>query len=183
MIICVGIQTILKSGTGAYFVIISHIVTVKLVLKSASTGWEGLLWSSLSAYSRCMVPRCPRTATVWSRPCTLQRLYRVHWWLSLSIGANQQRKMFSKVARRIVAERWTPGTVHQLYTDTDDHKRPTRPVVANPIVVKMMWTVLCSSCDGVPLKWKKENGRTGSLKLSVDWYHFRPLLAVVGQYL
>jgi len=44
-----------------------------------------------------MVPRCPCTATVWSRPCT------VHWWLSLSIGANQQSKMYGKVAHRTVA--------------------------------------------------------------------------------
>jgi len=28
--------------------------------------------------------------------------------------------------------------------------------------------VLCSSRDGVPLKLKKENGRPGILKLSID---------------
>ena len=38
-------------------------------------------------------------------------------------------------------------------------------------------------CDGVPLKWKKEHGWPGSLKLFINWNHFRPLLAVVGQYI
>ena len=77
----------------------------------------------------------------------------------------------------------TRGTVLRLYADTDDRKRPTRPIKAYPIVVKTLRTVLCSSCDGVPLKLKKEHGRPGSLKLSMDWYHFRPLLAVDGQQL
>ena len=54
--------------------------------------------------------------------------------------------------------------------DTDDHKRPTQPVEADPIDVKTLWTVLCSSHDCVPLKWKKENGQPGSLKLSIHWY-------------
>ena len=70
-----------------------------------------------------------------------------------------------------------------LYADTDDRKRPTRPVDANSIVVKTLRIILCSSCDGVPLKLKKENGQPGILKLSIDWYHFRRLLPVVGQYL
>jgi len=33
------------------------------------------------------------------------------------------------------------------------------------------------------IKMKKEHGRPDNFKLSYDWYHFRPLLAVVGQYL
>ena len=65
-----------------------------------------------------------------------------------------------------------------LYTDTDDRKRPTRPVDANSIVVKTLRMVLCSSRDGVPLKLKKDNGRPGILN-----YQSQPLLAVVGQYL
>ena len=68
--------------------------------------------------------------------------------------------------------------------DTDDHILNIRPVEADSIVVKTLRTVLCSSRNGVLLKFiKKENGRLGSLELSIDWYHFRPLLAVVGQYL
>ena len=54
------------------------------------------------------------------------------------------------------------------YADTDDRNRPTRPVEADPTVVKALGTVLCSSRDGVPLKLKKENGRPDILKLSID---------------
>ena len=51
----------------------------------------------------------------------------------------------------------TPGTVQQLYGDTDDRKNSTRPVEADSTVVKTLGTVLCSSRDGVPLKLKTEN--------------------------
>ena len=77
----------------------------------------------------------------------------------------------------------TPGTVQQLDGDTNDRKNLTRPVEADSTVAKTLGTVLCSSRDGVPLKLKKENGRPGSFKLPIDWYHFRPLLAADGQYL
>ena len=76
--------------------------------------------------------------------------------------------MYSKVARRTVAVRGHRGTEQRLYGDTDDHKRPTRPVEADSIVVKTLGTVLCSSRDGVPLKLKKENDRPGILKISID---------------
>ena len=123
----------------------------------------------VSPYSYCMVPSL---------------YYKdVHWWLSPLIGANQQRKMNSKVARRTVAVRGNRGTVQQLDGDTDDFNRPNRPVQADSKVVKTLWTVLCSSHDGVPFKLKKENGRPGSFKLLIDWYHFWPLLAANGQYL
>ena len=91
--------------------------------------------------------------------------------------------MYGKVTRRTVAVRGHRGTVQQLDGDTDDRKNHTRPVEADSTVVKTLWTVLCSSRDGVPLKFKKENGRPGSFKLPIDWYHFRPLLAADGQYL
>ena len=91
--------------------------------------------------------------------------------------------MYGKVARRTVAVRGHRGTVQQLYGDTDDRKNRTRPVEADSTVVKTMGTVLCSSCDGIPLKLIKENGRPGSFKLPIDWYHFRPLLDAHGQYL
>ena len=63
--------------------------------------------------------------------------------------------MYGKVARRTVAVRGHQGTVQQLYGDTDDRKNRTRPVEADPTVVKTLGTVLCSSHDGVPLKLKK----------------------------
>ena len=63
--------------------------------------------------------------------------------------------------------------------DTDDRKRPTRPVEADSIVVKTLRTVLYSFRDGVSLKLKKKNGRPDSLKISIDWYHFQPLSPVV----
>ena len=90
--------------------------------------------------------------------------------------------MYGKVARRTVAVRGHHGTVQPLYGDTDDCKNRTRSVEADSTVVKTLGTVLCSSRDGVPLKLKKENGRPGSFKLPIDWYHFRPLLAADGQY-
>ena len=76
--------------------------------------------------------------------------------------------MHGKVARRTVAVRGDRGTVQQLYGDTYDRKNKTRPVEADPIVVKTLGTVLCSSPDGVPLKLKKEHGRPGSFKIPID---------------
>jgi len=66
--------------------------------------------------------------------------------------------MYGKVARHTVAVLGNRGTVQQLDRDTDDCNRPTRPVEADSKVVKTLWTVLCSSRDGVTLKLKKENG-------------------------
>ena len=92
--------------------------------------------------------------------------------------------MYSVQGRdRTVAVQGHRGTVQQLYGDTDDRKNKSRPVEADPTVVKTLGTVLCSSRDGVPLKLKKENGQPGSFKIPIDWYHFRPLLAADGQYL
>jgi hypothetical protein len=91
--------------------------------------------------------------------------------------------MYSKVARRTVAVRGHRGTVQQLYGDTDNRKNRTRPVEADSTVVKTLGTVLCSSRDGVPIKLKKKNGRPGSFKIPIDWYHFRPLIPADGQYL
>ena len=54
---------------------------------------------------------------------------------------------------RTVAVRGHRGTVQRLDGDTDYCKNLTRPVEADSIVVKTLWTVvLGSSCDGVPLK-------------------------------
>ena len=145
----------------------SHIVTVQLLYGPTS-----------SPYSYCTVHRCHRTATIRSHPCTVQWLYGDD--VGPSTGANQQRKMYGKGACHTVAVRWTCGTVLRLYSNTDDRILTIPPVEAGQIVVKTLRTVLCSYHDGVPLKWKKE---PGSLKISIDWYHFRPLLAVVGQYL
>ena len=81
-------------------------------------------------------------------------------------GANQQKKMYGKVARRTVTVQGNRGAILQLDRDTDDCNRPTRPVEADSKVVMTLGTVLCSS--RVPLKLKKENGRPGSLKLSIN---------------
>ena len=72
--------------------------------------------------------------------------------MSPSIGANKQRKMYGKVPRHKVAVRGHSGTVRWLDGDTDDRKKLTRPVEADTIVVKTLWTVLGSSCYGVPLQ-------------------------------
>jgi len=143
----------------------SHIATLQIQNGLAS-----------SPYSYCTVQRCHRTATVRSHPCTVQWLYGEN--MGPSIGAIQQREMYGKGAHRTVAVRWTRGTVLRLNANKDDRILPIRPVEADPFVVKTLRTVLCSSHDGVPLKWKKENGRPGSLKIYIDWDHFRPLLAV-----
>ena len=76
--------------------------------------------------------------------------------------------MYGKVARRTVAVRGHRVTVQQLYGDTDDRKNKSRPVEADPTVVKTLGTVLCSFRDGVPLKLKKEKGRPGSFKIPID---------------
>ena len=60
--------------------------------------------------------------------------------------------MYGKVACRTEAVRGHRGTVRRLDRDTDDSKKLTRPVEADSIVVKTLWTVLGSSHDGVPLK-------------------------------
>ena len=44
--------------------------------------------------------------------------------------------MYGKVARHTVAVQGHRGTVQQLYADTDDRKNHTRPVEADPTVVK-----------------------------------------------
>ena len=72
----------------------------------------------------------------------------------------------------IAIVRSCPCTEHWLYADS-----------RLSIVVKTMRTIVCSSHDGLPLKLKKENRQPDSLKLSIKWCQFRPLLAVVGQYL
>ena len=62
--------------------------------------------------------------------------------------------MYGKVAGHTLAIQGHRGTVRWLDGETDDRKRPTRHVKADSIVVKTLWTVLCSSRDGVPLKLK-----------------------------
>jgi hypothetical protein len=48
-------------------------------------------------------------------------------------------------------------------------------------IIKPLKMVLCSSCDGVPLKFKKKNGQASSLTECLAQY--RPLLKFAGQYL
>ena len=64
--------------------------------------------------------------------------------------------MYGKVACRTVAVRGHRGTVQQLDGDTDDRKNLTQPVEADSTVVKMLWTVLGSSRDVIPLKLKRK---------------------------
>ena len=52
----------------------------------------------------------------------------------------------------VVMTKLAPVPDFIIVCDTDDRKRPTRPVEADSIVVKTLGTVLCSSRDGVPLK-------------------------------
>jgi len=73
---------------------------------------------------------------------------------------------------------WRHGTVCQFDRDT---KYQIRPILPSWIVVKTLRTIFCASCDDVPVKIKQENGQPYSLKLSIDWCHFQPLLAVFGQ--
>jgi hypothetical protein len=40
--------------------------------------------------------------------------------------------------------------------------------------------VLCSSCDSVPLKFKKKNGQSSSLPARIIWAQYRPLLDFAG---
>ena len=91
--------------------------------------------------------------------------------------------MYGKAACCTVAKGGHRGTIQRLDGDTDDRKNLTRPVETDSTVVKTLWTVLCSSHNGIPLKLKKEKGQPASFKLPIDWYHFRPLLAADGQYL
>ncbi len=50
-------------------------------------------------------------------------------------------------------------------------------------IFKPLKMVFCSSCDGVPLKFKKKNGRASSLAAQIILAYYRPLLEVAGQYL
>ncbi len=43
--------------------------------------------------------------------------------------------------------------------------------------------VLYFSCDGVPLKFKKKNGRAYSLPAGIFWAQYLPLLEYAEQYL
>ena len=119
-----------------------------------------------------------RTVAVQGHCGTVQQLY----------GDTDDRKKSYSTSRswsNCCEDKIGSGTwfYNSLYADTDDCKNKSRPVEADPTVEKTLGTVLCSSRDGVPLKFKKENGRPGSFKIPIDWYHFRPLLPVVGQYL
>jgi len=44
------------------------VLSIFTTFESASTGWIGKIWSSVSMYSRSMVPRVHRAATVWLVP-------------------------------------------------------------------------------------------------------------------
>ena len=114
-----------------------------------------------------------RTATVQCNIGTVQLLYGpvlVHCTLMIvTVDRRRPAKENVRQSRSPYSScTGTPGTVQQLYRDTDDHKNCTRPVEADSTVVKTLGTVLCSSCDGVPLKLKKENGRPGSFKIPND---------------
>ncbi len=50
-------------------------------------------------------------------------------------------------------------------------------------IFKPLKIVLCSSCDGVPLKFKKKNGWASSLLARIIWAYYWPLLEFAGQYL
>ncbi len=51
----------------------------------------------------------------------------------------------------------------------------------NSIVVKTLIPVLCSSHDGVPLKFKKQTKQHYSSSMQILWAWFRPLLDLTGQ--
>ena len=126
-------------------------------------GTVQLRYGATSApYSYGTVPHWHRTATVRSRPCTLYtEIVTVDRRRPAKENVRQSRSPYSSCTGR-------PGTVQQLYGDTDDRKNKTRPVEADPIVVKTLGTVLCSSRDGVPLKLKKENCRPGNFKIPIN---------------
>ena len=86
----------------------------------------------------------------------------------METGAKTTGSLKSEERLSDFKERCAQLCVKQLDGDTDDCNRPTRPVKADSKVVKTLGTVLCSSRDGVPLKLKKENGRPGNLKLSIE---------------
>ena len=120
-----------------------------------------------------MVPRRHRTVTVPCHIGTVQLLYSpvpVHCTLMIvTVDSRRPAKENVRQSHSPYSScTGTPGTIQQLYGDTDDRKNRTRPVEADSTVVKMLRMVLCSSRDGVPLKLKKENGRPGILKLSID---------------
>ncbi len=50
-------------------------------------------------------------------------------------------------------------------------------------IVKPLKLVFCSSCDGVPLKFKNKNGRASSLTAQIIWAYYWTLLEFAGQYL
>ncbi len=50
-------------------------------------------------------------------------------------------------------------------------------------IFKPLKMVFCSSCDGVALNLKKENGRASSLPEQIIWAYYWPLLEFAGQYL
>ncbi len=39
-------------------------------------------------------------------------------------------------------------------------------------IFKLLKMVLCSSCDGVPLKCKKNNGQASSLQVQIIWVYY-----------
>ena len=169
MIVCVRVQTILKSGTGAYFVIMSHIVTVQLLYSPTS-----------SPVSYCTIQRCHRTATVRSHPCTVQWLYGDD--VGPSIGATTKKNVRQRYSPyssctvnkwdRTAAVHWHRGS---YFTYSSSRGWSNCCEDAEDSFMLLSWWC--------PFKMKKGKWPTRQLKISIDWYHFWPLLAVVGQYL
>ncbi len=50
-------------------------------------------------------------------------------------------------------------------------------------ICKSMKLVLCPSCAGVRLKFKKKNGQASSLPARIIWAYYWQLLEFAGQYL
>jgi hypothetical protein len=47
-------------------------------------------------------------------------------------------------------------------------------------IFKPLKMVLCSSCDGIPLKFKNKNGQASSLPAQIIWAYYWPLLEFAG---
>ena len=121
-------------------------------------------------YSYCMVRSIYLTVAVW-------------WGLSPSIAEKQQMIIFSKWAHCTLALWWCHGTLQQFCADTNDHIKTYKSRLIPLLWRPCKWFYAPLMTMSLYIKWKNENWRPGSLTFFIGQCPFRPLLAVVGQYL
>jgi hypothetical protein len=99
----------------------------------------------------------------------LSRLICAGWWLYCTgLVPSDHQPVWARFLRSLYGGRPLQDFVNSA-------------IKFNSIVVKTLKPVLCSSCDSVPLKFKKQTWRQYNSSMPIVWDWFRPLLNLAGQ--